>query len=140
ESPKHLRVESPVVKRFRDRKRLLLAEAGFEPAIHEFGLPFHKRKSAFGLLALPFVEKIGAVELCPRVSAGLVRAKCAGDSGEHNLRRRKIDRIFPARNPDEIFQAAQFAVGCHSSVENSVIAWISKRITGFAAAVLHAEE
>src|SRR2546423_6437049 len=41
ESPKHLRVKSPIVKRFRDRKRFVHAAAGFKPPVHELGLPFH---------------------------------------------------------------------------------------------------
>src|ERR1700736_1027557 len=42
ESPKHLRIKAPVVKCFRDREGFLHSASGFEPSIHEFGLPFDK--------------------------------------------------------------------------------------------------
>src|SRR6266851_1954920 len=51
ESPKNLRIKSPIVKRFRDRKRFVHAAAGFEAAIHELGLPFHEWEAAFGIRA-----------------------------------------------------------------------------------------
>src|SRR5207249_6135005 len=56
ESPEHLGINPPIVKRFSDRKRIIRDMAGFESAIHEFGLPFHKWETAFGTRAFPFVE------------------------------------------------------------------------------------
>ena len=63
ESPKNLRIKSPIVKRFRDRKRFVHTAPCFKTAIHELGLPFHEWEAAFGIRAFPFVEKIGAVNL-----------------------------------------------------------------------------
>src|SRR5437660_8665972 len=126
ESPKYLLIKSPIVKRFRDRKRFVHAAAGFKTAIHEFGLPFHEWKAALGIRALPFVEKICAVNLRSRIGAGFIRAKCTGDSREHDLGWTQIDRIFPARDPDEILQAAKFAIGCSPIKKHSVVAGITK--------------
>src|SRR6059036_537471 len=108
ESPQYLRIKSPIVKRFRDRKRVISAVASLEAAIHELRLPFHKRKTAFGVRAFPFVKKVCAVNLRARICAGLVGTKRARNASQHYLGRTKIDRIFPARDPDEILQAARF--------------------------------
>src|SRR5438552_16249648 len=46
ESPQHLRIHPPIVERLGDRERFIDAATGFETAIHRFGLPLHKRKTA----------------------------------------------------------------------------------------------
>ena len=74
------------MKRFRDRKRIISAMAGLETAIHEFRLPFHKRKTAFRVRAFPFVKKICAVNLSSRIRAGFVGAERARNAGQHRLR------------------------------------------------------
>src|SRR5438552_7180925 len=127
------------MKRFCDRKWFVDAAAGFKTAIHELGLPFHEWKAAFRICAFPFVEKIGAVNLRPRIRTSLIRAKGAGNSSEYHLGWTKVDRIFPARNPNKILQPAQLAIGCSPIEKHSVVPWITKRITGAAATVLDAE-
>src|SRR5438045_7983022 len=76
-SPQHLGIQTPVVKRFGDRKRIVRAMAGLETAIHEFRLPFHKWKTAFGMGTFPLVKKVPAVNLSSRIRAGFVGAKCS---------------------------------------------------------------
>src|SRR2546423_2144655 len=71
ESPKDLRIHSPVPKRFADREQIIEAAPGFVAAIHSFGLPFHERETAFGPGALPFVKKIGPVNLGLGIRSGL---------------------------------------------------------------------
>src|SRR6266498_5428512 len=84
-SPQHLRIQSPIVKRFRDRKRTICAMAGLESAIHELRLRFHKGKTAFGVGAFPFVKKVRAVNLRARICAGLVGTKRARNASQHYL-------------------------------------------------------
>src|SRR5260370_27604427 len=119
-------MKSPIVKRFRDRKRFVHAAPCFKTAIHELGLPFHEREAAFGIRAFPFVEKIRAVNLGSRIGASLIRAKGAGNSSEYHLGWTKIDRIFPARNPNKILQPAQFAIGGSPIKKHSSVARITK--------------
>src|SRR5438105_6072047 len=114
------------MERFRDRKRFVHPATGFEAAIHKFGLPFHEGKSAFGVRAFPFVEKVPSVNLRSRISTGLVRSERARNSGQHNLRRGQIDRIFPTRNPNEIFETANLAIGGSSIEKHAVVAGIAK--------------
>ncbi len=126
ESPKNLRIHSPVVKRLRDRKRLVDSAASFEAAIHRFGLPFHEREATLGVRAFPFVEKIGAINLRARIRAGFIRTERAGNSREHNLRGTQINGIFPTRNPDKILQAARLAIGRAPAEEHSIITGITE--------------
>src|SRR6266566_8885980 len=86
ESPHYLRIKSPIVKRFRDRKRIIRAMASFVTAIHELRLPFHKRKTAFSVGAFPFVKKVRAVNLSSRICTGFVVTKRARNAGQHGLR------------------------------------------------------
>src|ERR1041385_3203152 len=99
------------MKCFGDRERIVHSVPGFESAIHEFGLPLHKWKTALGVRAFPFVEKIAAVNLRPRISTSLVGPERSGETRQHHLSCAKIDRVFQAWNPDKVFQPAQFAVG-----------------------------
>src|SRR5205814_8180248 len=97
-----------------------------ESSIHGFGLPFHKREPTFGMRAFPFVKQVATVNLRPRVRAGFVRTERAGNSRQHHLRRAKIHRIFPARNPDEILETTYFAIGGFAIEEISVFAGLWK--------------
>ncbi len=110
-SPDDVLIMPQLVKSFRNRKRLIDATPGFEAAIHRFGLPFHKRESAFRARRFPFVEKVGAVNLRVRVRAGFVRPEGAGNTAEHGLRRAEIERAFKARHVNEILYAAGFPIG-----------------------------
>src|SRR3954467_4962930 len=98
------------MKGLRDRKHIVHAAPRFEPAIHEFGLPFHEWKTALGPGAFPFVEKIAAVNLRARARSGVVRPESTGYPREHDLSWAKINRGFPSWNPDEIAEAANFTV------------------------------
>src|SRR5439155_14078370 len=133
-------IQSPIVKRFRDRKRFIRAPAGFEPAIHEFRLPFHKRKTAFCMGAFPFVEKVYAVNLGPRICAGFVGAKCARNAGQHHLSWTKIDGIFPTGDPDEILQAARLTIGRYAVEKHSVVTRIPERKSRAAAPILRRKD
>src|SRR5213075_3483881 len=135
-SPQHLRIHSPIVKRFRDRKRFIRAPAGLEPAIHDFRLPFHKRKTPFSMGAFPLVKEISAVNLGSRICAGLVGAKRARNASQHHLSWTKVDRIFPARDPDEILQAARLTIGRYAVEKHSVVTRIPKRKSRAAAPIL----
>src|SRR5207247_11031420 len=101
-SPHHLRIEPPIVKRFRDRKRIICAMACLETAIHELRLPFHKRKTAFSMGAFPFVKKVCAVNLSSRIRAGLVGATRSRNTSQHSLRIATIKRLFETWIQDEI--------------------------------------
>src|SRR6266581_8617117 len=140
ESPQYLRIKSPIVKRFRHRKRVISAVAGLEAAIHELRLPFHKRKTAFGVRAFPFVKKVCPVNLRARICAGLVGAKGAGSAGQHGLRVAQIKRIFEAWNPDEILQAARLTIGRYAVEKHSVVTRIPKRKSCAAASVLRGKD
>ena len=74
-SPDDLRIHAPIVKGFRNRERLVDAASGFKTAIHRLGLPFYERETAFRARRLPFVKKIGAVNLGARIGAGFVRSE-----------------------------------------------------------------
>src|SRR5438034_8191618 len=139
ESPQHLRIHSPIVKRFRDRKRFIRAPAGLEPAIHEFRLPFHERKTPFGVGAFPFVKKICTVNLSSRICAGFVGAKRARHTSQHHLGGTKVHRIFPARDPDEILQAARLTIGRYAIEKYSVVTRISERKSRAATPILRGE-
>src|SRR6266480_1833611 len=128
------------MKRFRDRKRFIRAPAGLEPAIHELRLPFHKRKTSFSVGAFPLVKEVSAVNLRSRICAGLVGAKRARNAGQHHLRWTKIDRIFPAWNPDEILQAARLTIGCYAVEKHSVVTRIPKRKSRAAASILRRKD
>ncbi len=111
ETPDDLRIHPPIVKRLRDRERLIDPAPGFEAAIHRFRLPFHKGKSAFRARRFPFVEKIGPVNLGARIRPGFVRTEGAGDADQNRLSRAQVEGVFPARHVDEILQPARFAIG-----------------------------
>src|SRR6266704_5172932 len=96
ESPQYLRIKSPIVERFRDRKRVISAMAGLETAIHELRLPFHKRKTPFGVGTFPLVKEVCAVNLSARICAGLVGAKRARNAGQDGLRVAQIKGILEA--------------------------------------------
>src|SRR5439155_11945708 len=127
ESPQYLRIHSPIVKRFRDRKRVISAVASLEAAIHRFGLPFHKRKTAFGMGAFPLVKQVCAINLSSRICARLVGSKRTRNASQHHLRWTKIDRIFEARNPNKILQAARLTIGRYAVEKHSVVTRIPKR-------------
>src|SRR6266513_1144020 len=124
------------MKRFRDRKRFIRALAGLEPAIHELRLPFHKRKTPFSMGAFPLVKQVSAVNLGSRICAGLVGAECARNAGQHHLRWTKIDRIFPAGDPDEILQTARLAISGYAVEKHSVVTGIPKRKSRAATPIL----
>src|SRR6266550_6303015 len=140
ESPHYLRIKSPIVKRFRDRKRIICAMACLETAIHELRLPFHKRKTAFSMGAFPFVKKVCAVNLSSRIRTGLVGAKRSRNTSQHGLRVAQIKRIFEARDPDEILQAARLTIGCYAIEKHSVVTGIPKRKSGAAAPILRRKD
>src|SRR6266480_154192 len=140
ESPQYLRIKSPIVKRFRDRKRFIRAPAGLEPAIHEFRLPFHERKTPFSMGAFPLVKEVSAVNLSSRICAGLVGAECARNARQHHLCWTKIDRIFPAGDPDEILQTARLTIGCYAVEKHSVVTGIPKRKSRAAASILRRKD
>src|SRR6266480_3935912 len=140
ESPHYLRIKSPIVKRFRDRKRFVRAQAGLETAIHELRLPFHKRKTAFSVGAFPFVKKVRAVNLSSRIRTGFVGTKRARNAGQHGLRVAQIKGIFEAWNPDEILQAARLTIGRYAIEKHSVVTRIPKRKSCAAASVLRRKD
>src|SRR4029077_5712129 len=109
------------------------------PSIHHFGLPFHEREATFGMRALPFVKQVTTVNLGARIRAGFVRTERAGNSRQHHLRRAEINRVLPARDPDEILETAHFSIGGFAIEENAVIAWIAERKSSAAASVLRGE-
>src|SRR6266567_4877449 len=127
------------MKRFRYRKCLIDAASGFETPIHEFALPFHEGETAFGMRALPFIKEVGPINLGASIRTGFVRTERAGKSRQHHLGRAKIDRIFPARNPDKILQPAGLSVSCFATEKNAVVAWIAKRKSSAATSVLRGE-
>src|SRR5438874_1264428 len=138
-TPQHLGIQSPIVECLRNRKTLIDAAPGLESSIHHFGLPFHEREPTLSMRAFPFVKQVTTVNLRPRIGAGFVRTERAGNSRQHYLRRAEINRIFPARNPDEILETARFAISCFATEENAVIARIAKRKSGAAASVLRGQ-
>src|SRR5207244_11587679 len=117
------------------QKTLICALARLESAIQEFRLPFHKRKTAFGMGALPLVQEVSAVNLGPPICAGFVGAKCAGNAGQHHLRWTKIDGIFPTGDPDEILQAARLTIGRYAVEKHSVVTRIPERTSRAAAPI-----
>ena len=126
ETPKKLGVHPPIVKCFCNRKRFVDATAGLETPIHQFRLPFHKRETAFRVRTFPFVKEVAAINLRPRIRARFIGAKSARRPDEHCLRVTQVERIFPARNPDQILQAAQFAISGPTSEKYSVLAGIAE--------------
>src|SRR5262245_1098194 len=126
ESPQHLRIQTPVVKCFGDRKRIVRAVAGLETAIHEFGLPFHKRKAAFSMRAFPLVKKVCAVNLSSGIRASLVRPEGSGNARQDGLCVARIKRIFEAWNPDEILQTARLTIGRYAIEKYSIVTMIPK--------------
>src|SRR5262245_10155927 len=125
-SPQHLRIQTPVVKCFGDRKRIVRAMAGLETAIHEFSLPFQKRKTAFGVRTLPLVKNVCAVNLSSRIRSCLVGPKRSGNAHQYGLRVAQIERIFEARNPDKILQAARLTIGSYPIEKHSIVTRIPK--------------
>src|SRR5438132_7951954 len=138
-TPPHLSIQPPIVERFRYRKTLINAAAGFEPSIHHFGLPFHERETTFGMRAFPFVKQVATVNLGARIRARFVRTERAGNSRQHHLRRAEINGVVPARNADKILETSHLSIGCFAIEENAIVAWIAKRKSGAAASVLRGE-
>src|SRR2546422_1896377 len=114
--------------------------AGLETAIHELRLPFHKRKTPFGVGTFPLVKEVCAVNLSARICAGLVGSKRARNAGQHHLRGTKINGIFPARDPDEILQAARLTIGRYAIEKHSVVTRIPKRKSRAAAPILRRKD
>src|SRR5215813_13653578 len=112
---------------FRDWKRIIGAMARLETSIHEFSLPFHKRKAAFGMRAFPLVKKVCAVNLSSRIRACLVRPKGSWNARQDGLRVTQIKRIFEAWNPDEVLQTPRLTIGRYTVEEHSIVARIAKR-------------
>src|SRR5205814_10029688 len=83
--------------------------------------------------------QVATVNRRSRIAAGFVRTERTANSRQHHLSRAEINRVFPTRNPDEILETADFAIGCFAAEENAVIAWIAKRKSGAAASVLRGE-
>ena len=140
ESPKDLRIKTPVTKRFIDRERIVQTAAGFEAAIHRFGLPFHERETAFRVGAFPFVEKIGAVDLGMIVSAGVVHAERAGCAEKNGLRVARIKRSLEPRHIKHVVERAGIAVDRHAVVKHAVVAGVAKRVGGSATSVLDGKD
>src|SRR5437660_7853387 len=120
-TPQHLGIQSPIVECLRNRKTLIDAAPGLESSIHHFGLPFHEREPTFGMRAFPFVKQVATVNLRARVRAGFVRTERAGNSRQHHLRRAEINRVLPARNPDEILKTTRFSISDFATEENTVV-------------------
>ena len=140
ESPEDLRIHAPVPKRFANWEEIIEAAAGFEATIHCFGLPFHKGKTAFGPRALPFVKKIGAVNLGVGIGAGFVHSECARGTEENGLGIARVKRIFETRDVNEIVERASFAIDGHAPVKHAVLAGVAERVASSAAAILHGED
>jgi len=49
-----------------------------------------------------------------------VRTERAGNSRQHHLRRAEINRVLPARNPDEILETSHLPIGCLAIEENAL--------------------
>src|SRR6478672_8588655 len=113
--------------------------AGLETAIHEFSLPFHKRKTPFSVRAFPLVKKICAVDLSSRVRARFVGAERTRNASQHRLRVAQVKRIFKARHPDEILQAARLTIVRYPIKKHSVVTGISERESRLTASVLRCE-
>src|SRR5262245_259839 len=86
ESPEHLRIHTPVMKRFGNRERIIRPVTSLKTPIHEFSLPFHERKPAFRVGAFPLVKKVCAVNLGSRIRSCFVGAKRAGYARQYGLR------------------------------------------------------
>src|SRR5437773_9760299 len=90
--------------------------------------------------AFPLVKEVSAVNLGSRICAGLVGAKRARNASQHHLSWTKIDRIFPARDPDEILQAARLTIGRYAVEKHSVVTRIPKRKSRAARSEEHTSE
>src|SRR5438045_6371696 len=95
--------------------------ASLVAAIHRFGLPFHKGKTPFSMGAFPLVKKVCPVNLSSRICTGLVGTERSRNSSQHRLGVAQVKRIFKARDPDEILQAARLAIGRYAIEKHSVV-------------------
>src|SRR5207237_4458788 len=129
-TPQHLGIQSPIVECLRNRKTLIDAAPGLESSIHHFGLPFHEREPTLSMRAFPFVKQVATVNLRARIGAGFVRTERTGNSRQHHLTRADNNRGFPTRNPDEILETANCAIGCFAAEDNAIIAWLPNRKSG----------
>src|SRR5215467_10238671 len=112
---------------FGDRKRIIRAMARLETPIHEFGLPFHKRKAPFSMRAFPLVKKVCAVNLSSRIRTCLIGTKRSRNARQNGLCIAQIKGIFEARNPDEILQAARRAIGRYAIEEHPIVTRVPER-------------
>src|SRR6516162_4756199 len=101
--------------------------AGLETAKHEFGLPFHERKTAFSMRTFPLVKEVCAVNLGSRIGARFFGAERSRNSGQHRLCVAQVKRIFEAWDPDEILQAARRAIGRYAVEEHSIVTGVPER-------------
>src|SRR6266481_8500986 len=90
--------------------------------------------------AFPFVKKVCAVNLSSRIRAGLVGTKRSRNTSQHSLRVAQIKRIFEARNPHEILQAARLTIGRYAVEKHSVVTGIPKRKSRAPASVLRRKD
>src|SRR5262245_16139140 len=110
--------------------------AGLVTTKHEFSLPFHEWKTAFGARAFPLVKKVCAVNLGSRISARFVGAERSRNACQYRLRVAQIKGIFEAWDPDEILQAARRAIGRYTIEKHSVVTRIPERKSRFTLSIL----
>src|SRR5262249_51526169 len=114
--------------------------ASLETPIHEFCLPFHKGKSAFGMRAFPLVKQVCSVNLRSRIRACLVGAERSRNARQHGLGVAQVKRIFEPWDPDEILQTTRLAIGRDAIEKHSIVTRVPERKTRLTASILRCKD